>query len=314
MFGIYSINMFFSCNYLFFKITKKLLITIFCLISIVISASITIGQPLSNTAYSIAEFEKLIKSNNGDRGVYMGLCYLYSREKQYDKMLNIMHTIVRKFKNDNTVLFAFIDYSKNFYNNRHYDLAEDIAKLTMSYNKKDPSIALIYSDILLKKNKLDENIHFLRSFIKDNPDEYALYYKLIDSYIYKTDYKGAFDIIKSAQDYNLEEIYYYLLEAAVLQNIDLDKSKSYYQAYLEKLSIANDFNYRINSAKTITKTLFNKNSNESDYINLIEYLKTQKTPLSIILIQARYAHNLFPYNPYFESCISDIYNNIGIYK
>lgn len=287
---------------------KKILGYIF--ISVVLMAGTHPGytQPLSNQQYGIAMLKEQISKNKNDKGTYLALCYLYSQEKEYDNMLNLMNTATSRFRNDKSILGALTEYSKDYYLEGNYNLAEKIAKLTTDKYKDDPDSSLVYAEILFKQNKPGESISFLENYIKRNPKDLIIYDKLIEMCIYKEDYNKAFKVAQEAQNVNLDNISYYLIEGLTLQLVDKDKALKYYQSYIDKLSISNDFEPRVNSAFKIIKTLQDPDVNAESYINLIKYLESQRAPLYYIVIQAQYAQKLYPENAYFSEKLKATYN------
>lgn len=292
----------------------KKMILIFLIFITLISSTQTFSQPMNNAQFTIEKIKNDIKQNKYDKGAYMGLIYLYSEENEYENMLNTMQQVARMFKKDLKVLQAFNEYSKEYYSKKNYEIAQKIAKLTMSHFKDDPDVALILSEIYLKQNKLNDSIAVLENFLKKVPDDLLITDKLFESYIYKADYDKAFQTARKAQQYRINNIYLYFLEGLSLQLNDKEKAIDYYKAYHGKLSIAQEYEPRIKVAEKIAKTLTNNAATADDYKTLIEFTEKLNAPKSYYLIQARYAQKLFPENTYFTQKINSIYEKVGISK
>ena len=291
---------------------KKLIAFIFIALLLYSSCIPVLSQPLSNNEYAIEKMEKEIKKHKNDMSLYLSLCMLYYNDKQYDKMLNIMHKINRHFKPNTIILTAFNKYSIDLYDSKQYKLALDVSKLTSDNYKDDPDAALIYSRALVKTGNINHAISFLNAFLKRNPLEMLLYDKLIDLYIYKKDYSNAFKSARTIQDKKMSNIYFYFLEALILLNEDQDKSMEYLKAYLDKLSMENDYEPRIKAAKKLYDVLSNSSNGVEDYIELIKYSEKLKAPDSYILIELRYAVKKFPEEAYFTDKIDVLNSKIGL--
>lgn len=291
---------------------KKLIIALLLLIITGTTIDNTYSQPLTQNQFAIAKMKEELAKYKGDQSIYMSLCFLYSKEHDYDNMLNMMKTIVKKFPKDSATAGVINDYAMEYTQKGNYDIALKVVDITLSKYKQDQDAAIIRSEILLKQNKIDESNRFLESFLKKNPKEYLLYDRLADSYIYKEDYNSAFKTIRTIQDINIENIYYYLVEAMILQMTDKDKSLKYFKAYFEKTQFVEEYEPRLKVAKRIYELLQSSNPVATDYEELLDYMKSNKVPSSYILIQAKYAQKLFPESPYFKSVIDNIYSKIGI--
>lgn len=294
------------------QMKKKIFIALLLLIITGTTIDNAYSQPLTQNQYAIAKMKEELAKYKGDQSIYMSLCFLYSKENDYDNMLNMMKTILKKFPKDTATAGVINDYAIEYSQKGKYDIALKIVDITLSKYKRDQDAAIIRSEILLKQNRIDENNRFLESFLKKNPKEYLLYDRLADSYIYKEDYTNAFKTIRTIQDINIENIYYYFVEAMILQMTDKEKALKYFKAYFEKTQFVEEYEPRIKIAKRIYDLLQSNDVTATDYEELLDYMKTSKVPNSYILIQARYAKKLFPESPYFETVIENIYSKIGI--
>lgn len=290
----------------------KLLITLILLISSGVAIDKACSQPLTTNQYAIAKMKEELAKYKGDQSLYMSLCMLYSREKEYANMLDMMNQVVKKFSKDSSITATINDYALEYLKNGNYDIALKIIDITLSKYKRDQDAAIIRSEILLKQNKINENISFLESFLRRNPEEDLLYERLADSYIYKQDYTNAFKTIRTIQDKKIDNIYYYFLEAMLLQMTDKQKSLDYFNAYFEKLQYVEEYEPRVKTAKRIYELLQSSDATINDYEELLDYMKTSNVPKSYILLQARYALTLFPDNSYLKTVITDIYAETGI--
>lgn len=291
---------------------KTLFVALIILISSGLVIDKTYSQPLTTNQYAIAKMKEELAKYKGDQSIYMSLCLLYSREKDYSNMLDMMNQVVKKFPKDSSIIATINDYALEYLKEGNYDIALKIIDITLSKYKRDQDAAIIRSEILLKQNKINENISFLESFLKRNPEEDLLYEKLADSYIYKQDYTNAFKTIRTIQDKKIDNIYYYFLEAMLLQMTDKQKSLEYFNAYFEKLQFVEEYQPRIKTAKRIYELLQSSDVSVNDYEELLDYMKTSNVPKSYILLQARYALKMFPNNPYLKTVITDIYAETGI--
>lgn len=291
---------------------KKTFVALLVFISLV---SVNLGiysQPMSNNQYSIAKLKKDLQENKNEKPVYMALIYLYSEEGEYANMFDLMQKVSARFKNDPKVSMVFNNYAKDYFAKGNYDLAEKIVKHSLKYDKKDADAALILNEVLLKQNKIEEDISFLESFLKTAPDEMLLYERLFDLYIYKNDSDRAFDTARRALENNLDTIYFYFLQGMALQTKDLDAARTYYKAYFDKLKMLNDYDLRIKVANKVEETLNNRYATVDDYKNLINYVEKLNPPGSYVLVQARFGQKLFPGNTYFSHKINKIYSDLGL--
>ncbi|MGD9580283.1 MAG: tetratricopeptide repeat protein [Vampirovibrionia bacterium] len=291
---------------------KILLSTLIILYVYGVCNETSVSQPLTNNQYAIAKMKEELAKYKDDQSIYMSLCLLYSNEKDYDNMLDMMRQVVSRFSRDTNIAATINDYAMEYSRKGEYDIALKIIDVTLSKYKRDQDAAIIKSEILLKKGDVNGNISFLSSFLKKNPEESLLYDRLADSYIYKKDYQNAFETIRTIQDKHIDNIYYYFLEAMILQMTDKEKAIKYFEAYLEKIQFVEEYGPRIKLAQKINKMIRSNDSTINDYEELIEYMLKNNVPKSYILIQARYALKDYPDNAYLEKVINDIYTQIGI--
>jgi tetratricopeptide (TPR) repeat protein len=247
------------------------------------------AQPLSNEGFAIVNLEKQVREHPRDKGAYMALLLLYSQNQQDQKFLDTMHTVIKKFKKDDSLIGPFNEYARDYMKQGKLDLAAQISSIALKNYKDDSDMALIRSEILLKQGKYKENISFLSDYLKRNSAQYFLHDRLIYSYLMNEEYQKAFDAARRAQQENISNIHYYFLEALALQMIDKDKAIQYYKAYLDKLQVASDLPQRIKVAQKIYQTLTNKSATQTDYTELVKFTKEQNAPDAIIEIQKRYA-------------------------
>ena len=270
------------------------------------------SKPLSDLDYAVSDFQKAIKQNEQDQGAYMGLVFVYYENELDDKMLSTLETVYRKFPDKEEFLGTINKYAQAAAKEKRYSLAEKLSKMALNKFGEDQDNVQIYANILFAQGKLSQMQTFLKSYIAKNPTDILMTQKLIDVYLYRQDFEGAYQLAKSSHQKNYQEISFYFLEGLALQGVNQNQAKTYYKAYLDKLSYGYDFPNRVQAAKAILKVMTSETKNPLNYYNLIQYLKKIKAPTSHIVVQAYSAYRLFPSENKFFTLLKDEYEKVGL--
>ncbi len=135
-------------------------------------------------------YDKLIKRNPGNPMIQLSLASFLLESNKYDDLFNLLNTISLN-KNirteDKIPLFARIIETDEVVK-REGGRIEIALMVLESANPEDEIIPLLYNDLLIRMNKLDEARRRLEELIKRNPGNYYAWEKLLLVYLDQKDF------------------------------------------------------------------------------------------------------------------------------
>ncbi len=136
-------------------------------------------------------YNRLLERNPENPEVQISICNFLIEEKSYDQLFLLMNSVIlndKIKKEDKTALFAKLidnaDIIKNY--SKETELAVRILEATY---KDDDMIALIRPDLLQKANRSEEAVQRLEEIIRQYPNNYFAWEKLLLIYYELKDFK-----------------------------------------------------------------------------------------------------------------------------
>jgi tetratricopeptide (TPR) repeat protein len=152
-------------------------------------AEIYIGKGENEKAREV--YDKLVERNPDDPRIQLAICDFLIREKNYPELILLLNKLVLNNnikREDKISLFARLTDLPDFIGNNSDELLISMMVFEANY-KDDDIIPLLRPDLLIKLGKLDEADARLEDIVKQNPDNYYAWEKLLLVLNQKKDYK-----------------------------------------------------------------------------------------------------------------------------
>jgi len=126
-------------------------------------------------------YDELLKKNPGEPGLQLALCDLLLSEKDYEGLMNVVRTVISNSqvkKEEKVSLIAELTENQDI----KHEFGEIMESVIMNLEKEYPDdelIVLLRPDFMHKENKLEEAASILEGIIKENPDNYFAWEKLL---------------------------------------------------------------------------------------------------------------------------------------
>lgn len=143
-----------------------------------------------NKEMFIETYENLLLKNPSHAQLQLGLAEFLADEKLYDQLFPLLNSIILNDnvrKEEKVSLFARLldSYDQSVNNN---SLSLTLMLLEAAY-KDDPIIPLLRTELLLKSNKIEEATNRLEELVKQNPENYYAWEKLLFVFLEKKDFE-----------------------------------------------------------------------------------------------------------------------------
>jgi predicted Zn-dependent protease len=153
-------------------------------------AEIYVGKGENEAARDV--YEKLLERNPDDPQIQLALCDFLITEKNYSELFLLLNNVVLNqnvAKQDKISLFARLIDIPDLVRDNSNELIIALMVFEANY-KNDNVVPLLRPELLVKTGKLDEAAERLEEIIKENPDNYFAWEKLLLVYNQKKDYKN----------------------------------------------------------------------------------------------------------------------------
>jgi tetratricopeptide (TPR) repeat protein len=135
-------------------------------------------------------YKKLMERNPDDQQIQLAICDFLITEKSYNDLLELLNTVVlnTKVERENKIslvvrIIRLPDFTKEL------DEKLIISLMILEANYKDDDVVpLLRPELLIKDNKLNEASVRLEEIIKESPDNYYAWEKLLIVYLQLKDY------------------------------------------------------------------------------------------------------------------------------
>ena len=137
-------------------------------------------------------YDKLLERNPDDPRIQLAICDFLVREKNYTELFLLLNNVILNTnvkKEDKIALFARLTDLQDLVNKKSDDLLISMMVFEANY-KNDDIIPLLRPELLVKLDKLDEAGTRLEEIIKENPENYYAWEKLLMVLNQKKDYKN----------------------------------------------------------------------------------------------------------------------------
>lgn len=146
-------------------------------------AEILTGKGENEKALEI--YDKLFKISPDDPQVQLSFAGFLASEKKYDELFSLLNSIAvnERIKRDDKVsLFAELSQNKDLINDKENRLTKTLLVLEAVYGNDD-IIPLIRTDVLLRQGKTELAVTGLEEMVKNKPDNYFAWEKLMFAYL-----------------------------------------------------------------------------------------------------------------------------------
>lgn len=136
-------------------------------------------------------YRELLKKNPDDPQVQLSACDFLIGEKDYPELLKLLNIVILNNnikKEDKISLFARLLDDNELVKNNGDKLIVALMVLEENY-RNDDVVPLLRPELLVKLSKLDDAAERLDEIIKDNPDNYYAWEKLLLVYYQMKDYR-----------------------------------------------------------------------------------------------------------------------------
>ncbi len=137
-------------------------------------------------------YEKLLERNPDDPKIQLAVCDFLINEKNYSELFLLLNNVILNSnvkRQDKISLFAKLIDLPDLVNKNSDELFIALMVFEANY-KNDDIVPLLRPELLVKINRLDEAAELLENIIKQNPDNYYAWEKLLLLYNQKKDYKN----------------------------------------------------------------------------------------------------------------------------
>ena len=155
-----------------------------------------IYQSKGDSEKALEVYNQLLERNPDNPQIQLSLSDLLMAEKKYDDLFLLLNTIIL---NSKVELEAKISLLAKLIEVPDLDKGSEdkliIAMTVLEANNKDNNIVpLLRPELMIKQNKLDDAALRLEEIIKDTPDNYYAWEKLLIVYLQLKDYKKLFTV------------------------------------------------------------------------------------------------------------------------
>jgi tetratricopeptide (TPR) repeat protein len=136
-------------------------------------------------------YKALLEKNPEDPQIQLAICDFLISEKDYKELLDLLNKVVLNSnikKEDKISLFARLIDINDLINNYSNDLIVTLMILEATY-QNDEIVPVLRPELLIKLGKLDDAASRLEELIRENPDNYFPWEKLLLVYNEMKDYK-----------------------------------------------------------------------------------------------------------------------------
>lgn len=152
-------------------------------------AEIYRGKGDSNKAREV--YQQLLERNPDDPQIQLAICDFLISEKDYTELLLVLNNVVMNMsirKEDKIALFGRLIEINELIKQRNDELIVLLMVLEANY-QNDEIVPMLRPELLIKTGKLDEAASRLDEIIKENPENYYPWEKLLLVYYEMKDYK-----------------------------------------------------------------------------------------------------------------------------
>ena len=152
-------------------------------------AEIYVGKGEREKARDV--YDKLLERNPDDPQIQLAVCDFLINEKNYRELFQLLNNVILNTnvkREDKISLFARLIEIPDLVSKNSDELIIALMVFEANY-KNDDVVPLLRPELLVKLSRLDEAQERLEELIKENPDNYYAWEKLLLLYNQKKDYK-----------------------------------------------------------------------------------------------------------------------------
>jgi len=149
-----------------------------------------IYQGMKEPEKAMEVYKKLMERNPDNPQIQLSLCDFFINENNFEEIIFLLNTLIlnEKISREEKIdLFARLIELPQFINNYGTQLQISIMVLEAAY-KGDGIIAILRPELLVAQKRYDEAIQRLEELIKEQPENYYAWEKLLLTYFEKKDF------------------------------------------------------------------------------------------------------------------------------